>query len=338
MNCFDTRWLGRHGIGRFTAEVRARIHDFHDLPSRGSPAGPLDPWRLRACLRALHADFFFSPGFNAPAQPSCAFAFCLHDLNHLCATGRPNLLRRAYYEQVIRPAVRRASVVLTVSEFSRAAICEWSQVSPDRIVNVGNGVSASFTASGARACLGKPYFIYVGNHKPHKNLTKLLRAFARSGLKQDYLLVLTGSPSRAMRGTVVSLGLDRAVRFLGSVPDGRLAELYRGGTALVLTSTYEGFGLPIVEAMSCGTPVLTSAAAALPETAGDAAVLVDPQSETGISAALQRLATDTALTRVLRENGLRRACNFSWAAVADRVERALNGGIRFSETPACASH
>lgn len=338
MKIFDSRWLGAHGIGRFAAELRARLPGFEPIRLRGRPSSPLDPWLLRAYLHQRMPEFFFSPGYNAPAGARCPFAFCIHDLNHLEAPGSSSALKRSYYEHLIRPAIRRAAAVLTVSEFSRAAIREWAQVSGTNIVNVSNGVSDAFTAHGPATRFTRPYFLYVGSHKPHKNFGRLLQAFAASGLQGDYLLVSTGTASHALRASIAKLGLTEHVEFAGSVTDGELAALYRGATALVFVSLYEGFGLPVVEAMSCGTAVLTSSVTAMPEIAGTAAVLVDPSSTEAVVAALVQLASDSGLRRALRTRGLERAKLFSWDATARKVELALAGSFLQTEERACASH
>lgn len=337
MNVFDTRWLGRHGIGRFAAELYARVAGFGALPPGGSPAAPFDPWVLRARLRELGAKFFLSPGYNGPASPCCEFAFCLHDLNHLQVPENSSPLHRAYFRAVIRPAVRRAAVVLTVSEFSREAICDWADVSADSVVNVSNGVSDCFRSDGARANLGRPYFLHVGNHKPHKNVRRLLSAFRRSSLQTRMDLVMTGAPSLALSRHIKDLGLEATVKFAGSLADEELARLYRGARALVFPSLYEGFGLPIVEAMRCGTPVLTSNAAAMPEAAGGAALLIDPLDEDALIQAMRWLAADEDLLARLRRRGLEHASGFSWSAVAKRVERALGSRIGWSRGQRCAS-
>jgi glycosyltransferase involved in cell wall biosynthesis len=338
MRILDTRWLGRHGIGRFAAELRARLSGFEPIHLKGRPSSAVDPWRLHLYLRSVTADLFFSPGYNAPVHATCAFAFCLHDLNHLHVQENSGPLKRAYYEHLIKPAVRRAAVVLTVSEFSRAAICEWAGIAEASVINVGNGVSAPFAAEGPRVEMDRPYFLYVGNHRPHKNFERLLRAFAISGLDQDCLLVSTGTPSRELRSFVAALGLGGCVRFVGSVSDEALASLYRGATGLVLVSLYEGFGLPIVEAMSCGAAVLTSTTASMPETAGGAALLVDPTSVDAIAAGLRQIASDERLRQSLRHRGFTRSREFSWERTASRVQLALAGLVDSSKERACAWH
>jgi len=324
MRIFDTRWHGPHGIGRFSSEIHGRLAGFSPIEMRGRPSSPLDPLRLSRHLRAVRPDLFFSPGYNAPLGAPCPFVFCIHDLNHLCVRQNSSPLKRAYYELIIRPGVRRARAVLTVSEFSRNAICEWAGVTPERVANVGNGVSEVFRTEGpVHPGPGRPYFLHVGNHRPHKNFDGLLRAFAASRLPGSFALVSTGRPSDEVRRTVARLRLTDSVTFMPEVSDDQLAALYRGALALAFVSLYEGFGLPIVEAMACGTPVLSSNVASMPEVAGDAAILVDPTDTDAIREGLERLAGDEALRQELRSRGLERAKLFSWEKTARKVAEAF---------------
>lgn len=325
MRVFDSRWKGTHGIGRFAAELHARLPEFQSIAISGRPSSPRDPWILRSYLLRTAPELFLSPGYNAPAGSPCAFVFCIHDLNHLFVRENSGALKRAYYEYVIRPAARRARRVLTVSEYSRRAICEWVGIAEQNVVNVGNGVSAAFKPEGKGSRTTAPYFLHVGNHRPHKNFARVLQAFALSDLAGDFALVSTGTPSEDLLAEIGRLGLSRRVVFVGNVSDDQLAGLYRAATALVLVSLYEGFGLPIIEAMSCGTPVLTSDAAAMPEVAGDAAMLVDPYDVEAIAEAMKKLASDTSLRASLRMRGLQHARQYSWDAVAERVRHALCG-------------
>lgn len=326
MKVFDSRWEGPHGIGRFATEIHRRLTGFQDVALKGRPSAALDPLRLSRHLRALAPQLYFSPGYNVPLGHPCPFVFCLHDLNHISVPENATALKRAYYRYVIRPAVHRAEVVLTVSEFSRRAICDWAGTEESKVVNVGNGVSEAFRPDGpAYDRIGRPYILYVGNQRPHKNLPRLLRAFAACAMLHEFVLVLvgTGQPAAALGRLVAELRLRERTLFLEKTSEERLAELYRGAVALALVSTYEGFGLPIIEAMACGTPVLTSPVAAMPEVAADAAVLVDPGDVQGIADTLQRLVSDSALRKTLRERGLAQAKLFSWDNTARAVARTL---------------
>jgi glycosyltransferase involved in cell wall biosynthesis len=323
MKVFDSRWEGQHGIGRFALEIGRRLSGFARISLSGSPSDAIDCVRLTRYLRSLKPQLYFSPGYNAPLGAPCPFVVTVHDLNHLAVRENSRFLKRFYYANVLKPALHRARIVLTVSNFSRECICRWSGLSDSRVWNVGNGVSQVFVpATSAPIAAVRRYFLYVGNHKPHKNFIRLLQAFARSRL-EDYSLVSTGTSTPALQQQIASLNLDGRVTFVGQISDEDLALLYQGATALVLVSLYEGFGLPLVEAMSCGTPVITSNVASMPEVAGDAGLQVSPYDIGAIADALIRLSNDRDLRQVLRARGLERARLYTWDATAASVDKAL---------------
>lgn len=324
MNLFDDRWLGKHGIGRFAAEILPALDGY--LPARmgGRPSDPVEPVRLALNLRRRRAQFFFSPGYNAPMFARCPFAFTVHDLNHISVPENGGRGRRLYYEAFLRPAIHRAAVVLTVSEFSRSQICDWAGIDPSRVVNVSNGVSDHFCAGGpVYEAGGKPYFVALGSTRTHKNFGRVIAGFRHSGLCDRARLVVVGEPSAPLREIVSDAGLDDAVTYAGVVEDEVLAQIYRGAIALVFPSLYEGFGLPVVEAMASGTAVITSDVAAMPEVAGGAALLVDPKSSPSVGDAMRAVLEDAALRQRLVTLGAARASSFSWEATVTAVARAL---------------
>ena len=328
MKIFDSRWEGRHGIGRFAHEVGRRLRGFERISLAGSPSGAFDPLKLTRYLRYAKPELFFSPGYNAPLGAPCNFVFCVHDLNHLVIRENSSALKRAYYRYVMRPALHRAQMVLTGSEFSRRSICEWAGLSESRVRIVGYGVSDAFApAVSDHADVQQPYFLYVGNHKPHKNFDRLLEAFALSKVRNDFLLMSTGSRTERLALRVNELGLGERVKFVGEVSDHELASLYRGATALVLVSLYEGFGMPLIEAMSCGTPAITSNVASMPEVAGDAAIQVDPVDVGAIAESLTMLASDAELRQRLRARGIERARLYSWDITGSRVIEAISACV-----------
>ncbi len=178
----------------------------------------------------------------------------------------------------------------------------------------------------ARYGLPPRYVLAVGTLEPRKNLTTLLAAFARlrrnGEVDADLRLVLAGARGwleEPIFATVRSLGLEDAVRFTGFVDDDDLPAVYSGAALFVFPSLHEGFGLPLLEAMACGVPVVTSNVSSMPEVAGDAATLVDPRDGEGLAAAIGRLLRDEALRDRLREAGIARARQFSWEATARRT-------------------
>lgn len=329
MILFDERWIGAHGIGRFAAEVAGRIPN-RPLRMTGNPVSPLDPLRLALALRRHPDDGrspFMSPGFNAPLWSSRPFVLTVHDLNHIDRPENSSLAKRLFYATVLRRACRRAAAVLTVSEYSRRRILEWADVPGApvvNVVNVGNGVGPAYRPDVEPHAPGYPYVLCVGNRKGHKNEFRVVEGFARARLPAGTRLLFTGASAPDLAQHIATLGMQARVAFLGRVDEAQLPGVYRGALCLAFPSLYEGFGLPVIEAFACGTPVLTSTTTSLPEVAGDAALLVDPQSADAITAAMERLSGDDALRETLRERGLRRAAHFAWPQVAQRVQQVLD--------------
>ncbi|XAL98206.1 glycosyltransferase family 1 protein [Phycisphaeraceae bacterium D3-23] len=327
----DQRWIGDHGIGRFAREVIARLGDTTPVPTDRPPLHPLDPWLLRRALKRVRPELYFTPGFNAPAPCDTPIAITVHDLIHLDVPEESGFTKRWYYKRIVGPAVQRARVVFTVSEFSKRRIVEHFEVDADRVRVVGNGVSDCFTPHGETAHHSDHahhrhgrYLLYVGNHKPHKNVPALIDAFAHAELDPEVGLVITGRPDDALMGQIKDAGVDGRVRFIEKLTDTELAGWYRGALALACPSRYEGFGMPVLEAMACGTPVVCSPAEALSEVAGDAVLQANPDDRAAFAQGLASIAEDEALRSDLTAKGLDRAARFTWDNVAKQVRSALN--------------
>jgi glycosyltransferase involved in cell wall biosynthesis len=322
---FDSRWNGNHGIGRFSLELQKRLRGLVPLKIMGARLSPLDPLASALALARCRQGCFLTPGFNAPVRSPIPFAFTLHDLIHLHVPSESSALRRLYYASVVKPATRHAGRIFTVSEFSRQQIVAWAGVPPERVVVVGNGVSEVFRP-GEPGADGQPYLLHVGRRSSHKNIERLLAAFAASRGARGLRLVFTGTADAETMQQVQALALQERVCFAGSVDDAELAVLYRGARALVFPSLQEGFGLPVVEAMACGTPVITSNGTSLAEVAGSGnALLVEPTDVDAIAAAIDRIVDDESLRQQLSRRGLERARAFTWPAVAERVQQELAG-------------
>jgi glycosyltransferase involved in cell wall biosynthesis len=322
----DGRWQGAHGIGRFALEVIVR------LQRRGTTLEklmsfpllhPLEPLWISWQIARRRPDVYFSPGFNPPLRSAVPFAFTIYDLIHLRFARDYGWRQRMYYGQVVRPALKRAAAVLTVSQFSRGEILDWSGIPEEEVQVTYPGVGGEFNPEVKRLHLPYPYFLYVGNRKPHKNVPRLLEAFSRAGLEPGVRLVLSGEPDRKTADLARALGLEKRVQFFGSVADEVLPGLYRGAVALVFPSLLEGFGLPPLEAMACGTPVIASNAASIPEVVGDAGILVDPHDAEDLADAMRRVLYDTELQENMSRKGLERARLFSWDTTARQVLEVL---------------
>ena len=325
----DQRWIGNHGIGRFARHVLADL-DYQPVPLNSNPAAPLDSWVLARALRELErTDVFFSPGYNTPLFCPSAFVFTIHDLNHVFCRETRRPLIQLYYATAMKRACRRAANILTVSEFTRNQIISWSGVSAEKVVSVGNGVDSAFRPEGDSYGLAFPYLLSVSNRKPHKNEFRIVEAFAKADLDPDIHLVFTGFPTANLARWIEAQGVRPRVEFLGGVDEDKLPNLYRGAEALIFPSLYEGFGLPIVEAMACGTPVLTSNITAMPETAGGAALLVDPRDVEQIARGTEQIVSLRDLRQDLRTKGLKRAAQFSWVRTSRRAHEVIAASVRF---------
>jgi len=323
----DQRWIGDHGIGRFARHVLAGL-DFHPVQLQSSPSAPLDSWLLARALRPLtRLDLFFSPGYNTPLFCRAPFVFTIHDLTHIQCPEASTPETRLYYATVMKRACHRAVRILTVSEFTKKQIIDWSGVVPGKVVNVGNGVDPVYEPGGDCYGFPFPYLLSVSNRKPHKNELRVVDAFGKANLDSQTRLVFTGEPTPALSRWIERNQMCSRVDFVGIVPEARMPSLYRGATALIFPSLYEGFGLPILEAMACGTPVVTSNITAMPETAGDAALLVDPRSLEQMADAIKQIVADNSLRQRMRERGIARAAQFSWQTACSRVDRLLTDSV-----------
>jgi glycosyltransferase involved in cell wall biosynthesis len=235
----------------------------------------------------------------------------IHDANHLALAESSSLARTAYYRVVVAPRARRARALITVSEFSRREIAAHLDLDPARLQVISNGVDGSFRPAvaseleGFRERRGLParYFAAIGSVKTHKNLAVLKPISARLPAP---LVLLAG------RGARRALGFADEVLELSPLPDEELVRFYAGATAVLAPSRYEGFGLPVLEAMACGAPVLASTSGAHPEVVGRAGVLVPTDDSNAWLAEAQRLFRDEGLRRELSALGRDRALRYSW--------------------------
>jgi glycosyltransferase involved in cell wall biosynthesis len=319
----DQRWIGDHGIGRFARHLLSGL-DYRPLTLKPHPAAAVDTLRLSYALRNLtQNDLFFSPGYNTPLFCPAPFIFAICDLSHIYCPENTSPLIQLYYATVLKRACHRAAAILTISEFTRGQIVEWSGVPPEKIFNVWCGVDPAYQPEGDSYGLPFPYLLCVSNRKRHKNEFRIVEAFAKSAIPPEIHLVLTGNATFDLSRCIDRNRITDRVNFVGRIPEAKLPSLYRGAEALIFPSLYEGFGLPLVESMACGTPVVTSNVTAMPEIAGDAALLVDPTSIDQIADAMKRIVSDLPLRQLLREKGLARASEFPWTRTVGMVHQVL---------------
>jgi glycosyltransferase involved in cell wall biosynthesis len=320
---YDARWEGPHGIGRFAQQVSSRLPVTQRLESGPKPASLHDPLWLSWQIMRVRPGVFFSPGFNPPLVSRQPFVFTIHDLIHLKVPAESSRAKILYYDHVIRPATHRATQVLTVSQFSKDQILDWAGLSEDKVMVVGCAVGPEFTPLGLLHQPGYPYVFALLNGKPHKNMLGALEVFARAGLDTNVKLLLSGLPVAAVLERARALRLLDRVVFAGMILESELSAYYRGALVLLFPSLYEGFGLPPLEAMACGTPVVSSNLTSLPEVIADAALSSNPMDVEQMASLLARAVNDTALRLDLRERGLRQASRFDWDDVANCVLKVL---------------
>lgn len=239
----------------------------------------------------------------------------LMDIQHHVLPEMFSAAERRFRRWAYDNAARDADLVLTISEHARGGIVERLGTAPDRVEAIPLGVDHLRFRPDGPGPDGVPerYVVYPANMWPHKNHERLFEAFAQVE-DPDLTLVLTG---QTYGGDALLAGRDRVLH-LGHVPPADLPALYRGAQALVFPSLFEGFGLPPLEAMACGTPVAASGEGALGEVVGEAGVMFDPRDVAAIAEAIARVTTDSDLRARLREAGLARAAGFSWQATAER--------------------
>ncbi len=324
----DDRWIGSHGIGRFAKEVISRIGPYVPVRKNISLLSIWEPYQLSREISNTKASVYFSPGYNPPLTSDIPVVFTIHDLIHLKFSGENGILKRIYYEMIVKPAILKSFKVLTVSHFSKYEIMSWAGVGSEKVVVVGNGVDQQYTPVGDIYSPGYPYFLNVGNHKPHKNIKRIIKAFIGSSIPSQVRLILTGTPDKNLREVIKKYRAEERVVFCTHIEEKLLPAYYRGAIGLLFPSLYEGFGLPIVEAMACGTPVITSNITSMPEVAGEAALLVDPHDCDDIRMAIERVFWDKDLCESLVVKGMRRAKDFSWEETASQVMMVLRMAIQ----------
>lgn len=307
------------------------------VPCQVQPFALTEPWQLGRAAQAQGLDVMHSPYINIPwLSYNLPLVATLHDFRHpdlaLRAASPRSWAKRAYYETLTRLALHRAARVVSVSQFLAQQLLAFQPALAGRLEVITHAAGADFTplpdgdaaAEVARnfALVGR-YFLFVGTLKPHKNLLAVVRALAHSAIPADVQLAVAAAPDDRypeVMAAVKELGLTRRVHFLGHVEKQRLPALYGAARATLLPSSYESFGLPVIESMACGTPVIAAPFASLPEVGGSAAWFAQPTAD-GMCAAMQiALFNDAEHARRVAA-GLLRARQFSWQRAATALHK-----------------
>lgn len=322
----DRRWEGFHGIGRFSHEILSRLQHIDFLTQGPSPLSIKNIYWLPYQLSKYKKQYriFFSPGFMPPLHSAIPFIFTIHDLIPIHEAGNKQWIKRLFFKTAIKKATHRAYKIITVSDYSKNEITSWANIAPEKVIVVKNGISDIFSPHGKKHTPGYPYLLYVGNTKPHKNIPRLIQAFAHANIDSSIKLVLTGQLTVEQHSLIQKYQIENRIVVNSNLPETLLAEYYRGAMGLLFPSLYEGFGLPIVEAMASGIPVITSNVTSLPEVAGNAAILIDPLDIDSLASHIEQIVTNDALRKNLIDKGLKQAATFSWNHSAQQIQSILN--------------
>jgi glycosyltransferase involved in cell wall biosynthesis len=326
-------WRGRHfaGFDRYVSEL---------LPFLGSGVRVIQPpaglsglpgllWEQLQLPRLAGKESLLWSQANLGPLAITRQAVTIHDVSVLDHPEWYDPRLRLWYRLLLPRLAKRVELILTVSEHSRRSIIRRLAVPDLRVVTIPNGVNlrrfhpGDPTAVRAKYGLPERYILFVGSLEPRKNLDRLLLAWSRLTEFQDVLLVIAG-PQVGSSLPPAMTRLKRRTRHLGFIPDDDLPGLYAGAVFFIMPSLFEGFGLTVLEAMACGTPVVTSQAGALPEVAGEAALLIDPTSVEGMTEAIRLLLLEDSRRAHYRQKGLARACQFSWERSAQQIKRILS--------------
>jgi glycosyltransferase involved in cell wall biosynthesis len=331
--------------------VYARSHSLPELQDLGPSCTIVDLGQLSRArrylweqtslpldLRRRGARLLHSPHHTTPLLAPCPRVVTVHDVTFFLIPERYPLTRRLFFQVATWLSARRAKAILVPSNSAADDLRVVLHPPQERVNVTPEGVEASFQPASADTCqalrerygLPEGYLLSLGTLEPGKNRAILLQALQRLvEAGRDVLLAVAGQAGWGREATDANAsGLIGRVHHLGYVPQADLPALYSGATAFVFPSLHEGFGLPVLEAMACGTPVVTSDRSSLPEVAGEAALLVDPTDADAIAAAIARILDEPPLAALLRQAGLERAAAFSWDACAEatlRVYRRVLG-------------
>lgn len=319
----DNRWDGTGGIGTFAHETN-KINRYKDAGFTGKPFSPLDSLRLTLRTIFTRNKILFFPGYIPPLYSCSPYVITIHDLNHLDREDNSSVLKRLFYNTIILRGCKKATYIFTVSEFSKKRIVDWSGVPKEKVINVGNGVSNDFCPEGEGIGYPFEYFLCVSNRKSHKNEIRTLLAFRESKIPSTIKLVFTGEENTTLKNKIAELGMSERVIFSGFLMKVDLPKIYRSAKALVFVSLYEGFGLPVLEAMASGVPVITSSTTSLGEIAGNAAYLVDPENVAQIAEAINILNRDEFVRSDLIHTGLSHVQKYSWEKAASKINYYLS--------------
>ncbi len=340
-----------HGIARYVFQLLKGLvsmdhrHTYYVLVNRDSPLEAIEwpdhielvklnsQWislreqkEIPTFLRKVKADLFHAPSFVAPMFVPCKMIMTIHDLNHMVLPQFYTLIHQFYYQIIVRASIQRSQYILTVSNFSKKEIVRTLGLDASKIFVTYNGVSSRYRPildveyiRYVRDIYGLPekFILCVSNNKPHKNVQQLVRAYCYSDISVP--LVLACPVDRSLIYIAENYGKKHLLYFSKFVEERHLPAFYSMTELFVYPSTYEGFGLPPLEALSCGTPVVVARSSSLPEVVGPHAIFANPYDFKAIAEALELGIKDQNLRRRLRRDGLNHAKKFCWNKMTEQT-------------------
>lgn len=359
--CIDARMLYASGIGTYLKNILRHLprflpvkmtllvddkytHSLDFLPNYQIVPCRSDIYSLyeqmELPVKIPQCDLFWSPHFNTPFFPIRAKlrVVTIHDVFHLAHANTFTLPQKLYVKAMIRWATRASSLIFTVSDFSKKEIMAYTPTPKEKIEVIPNGIDPNLFRSHSsqeglqsirkKYDLSHPFVIYVGNLKPHKNLPRLLEAFhlflQHGSSHHNLLLVGKSFKSFSVLPFIEQVPLlQQRVKILSRVTDDELPLLYQLAAAAILPSLYEGFGLPPLEAMSCGCPAIAAKVASLPEVCGEAAYYINPYDPKNIADGIREVLSNGSLRNELQFKGLKKAQEFRWEKTAQRYAAVL---------------
>ncbi|HEY82577.1 MAG TPA: glycosyltransferase family 4 protein [Dehalococcoidia bacterium] len=321
----------KSGLDKYSQEIARRLK-VRKIESRRY-LSLLESYRLSRMIQRLD-DIVHLPNQNFARYAiflKSPFIITVHDLVRSCFGFDRETLAERVLLKLDKMGIKRASHVIAVSHCTKNDLVSYLKIPQQKISVIYNGVDHDVFKPYDVKPLDNPYILYVGSERPRKNLGRLFYAFAK--LKRDFpelKLVKVGEPGRSgkYRTQVLrqldNLGITREVIFVGHLTGAELARYYSGAALLAYPSLYEGFGLPPLEAMACGCPVVTSNTSALPEVVGDAGIMVDPYDSNSLAQAMARVLTDKNLREEMVRKGFEQARKFSWEETARQTQEVYN--------------
>lgn len=352
----DVRMVNEHlhGIGRYTYELVSGLNKKNDInlklltnnieeskkifsnlnnsvqyiKMKSKFLNPMEIFELPIVLNKYKDCIFHSPSFSSSPFIKIKSYITIHDLNHLALPQYYSKIKQYYYKFAVKPFAKKCEKIFTVSEFSKKEIIKWLKCNENKVVVTYNGIDEKFKrveennildSCKKKYHLPDKFVLYIGNLKPHKNVETLIKAM--KFVNDEYKLVINGSPNESISNVINEYDVSRKIKFIGYVDEEDLPTLYSLAKVFVFPSLYEGFGLPPLEAISCGCPTIVSNTTSLPEVVGEAAIIIKPYDYITISKNINKLASGNFIKS--HKDILLCKSKYSWQKCIDSTYKEL---------------